>query len=560
MSQAVPAYRTLIRAVIEQSSALSVGGTAGTDGEQESCYRDGLGRLTIPGTSLAGAMIETGARLFPDLIGASPKGGLLQGRITGKQHQAPRRMAADSEDFLQSVWRFYPSHPVNGQALTEWRQGVGIRQATGATAAEKRALYDFECVPAGTRWGFFLEIDTHRGGAEAEALAVLALREWEQGRGWLGRGAARGTGWFRLRNVQVIRLPGTQAVLEAWPDNRLPLEDAVAGACAAVGGDPTPWEAALKGAQDVAAKQKWRRSDWHYLTIPVTVRAGADRDEYGWNPLHVGGHPAGELEIREVGQLRPLSVAEGSSWRGEQYQRPDAPFVCTRPANNEQWQPFLPGSGIRGALRHAVSRLARARSIEVIDPNVAPPGDPRAQRFRACLQGKRQAGYSLSEAEVRGLADPVTQAFGIEELCARVLVSDAALLPDEASFTFVRAEHHAEDEFAGGVYGTGKFDSDLLLRGAMQFRIVVEAPSLEELLPMADALAPALELARLGHLPIGGGKWRGAGWVPWEIGRMELAQAGDGQGRREEWTSEPPCHSIVDRLAQFLLSPSGEVP
>ncbi len=57
-------YRTLIQASIVQTTALAVGGSS-PDGNPDACYRDGLGRLTIPGTGLAGALVETAARLFP---------------------------------------------------------------------------------------------------------------------------------------------------------------------------------------------------------------------------------------------------------------------------------------------------------------------------------------------------------------------------------------------------------------------------------------------------------------------------------------------------------------
>jgi hypothetical protein len=36
-----------------------------------------------------------------------------------------------------------------------------------------------------------------------------------------------------------------------------------------------------------------------------------------------------------------------------------------------------------------------------------------------------------------------------------------------------------------------------------------------------------LELAALGYVPIGGGKWRGAGWLKWEICDIQLRRAGD---------------------------------
>ncbi|MCR4412725.1 MAG: RAMP superfamily CRISPR-associated protein [Thermoguttaceae bacterium] len=251
----------------------------------------------------------------------------------------------------------------------------------------------------------------------------------------------------------------------------------------------------------------------------------------------------------------PLSVNKSGLWRGDQYQQPDAPFVSTKPAGQVEFQPFLPGSSIRGALRHATSRLMRARKCEVADPNFS--GDAEAQRLRDHLKGKQESGEPLSDHVTRALADPVTQVFGLEELCARGLVSDAALASKDYAFTLARAEHHAEDEFTAGVYGSGKFDSDLLLQGPMQFRIVAEAPTLEELRSMAETLAPALELARLGHLPIGGGKWRGAGWVPWQIGPMELARIGDRAGRAEDPAQAVLDRSLVDRLRALLSGESG---
>ena len=113
------------------------------------------------------------------------------------------------------------------------------------------------------------------------------------------------------------------------------------------------------------------------------------------------------------------------------------------------------------------------------------------------------------------MADDITKVFGAEELGGRILVRDAALAVSDGGITphyvIARLEHHAEDEFTAGVYGGGKFDCDVLLEGRMDFQIVLEAPSLEDLQAMVQRVAPALELARPRQLPLGGGKWRGAG-------------------------------------------------
>src|SRR5207244_917136 len=94
-------YRTLVRAKLQQVSSLTVGGSPARPGGPDiQCARDGLGRLTIPGTALAGCLIDTAARIYPDLF----RGGGPWGRITGK------RLTGPDPQLLQSLWRFRPAH------------------------------------------------------------------------------------------------------------------------------------------------------------------------------------------------------------------------------------------------------------------------------------------------------------------------------------------------------------------------------------------------------------------------------------------------------------------
>ncbi len=119
----------------------------------------------------------------------------------------------------------------------------------------------------------------------------------------------------------------------------------------------------------------------------------------------------------------------------------------------------------------------------------------------------------------------MSRLFGLEELCGRVLVRDAELI-DPEDYRLARGEHHAEDEFTAGVFAGSKFDRTALIAGSLRFEVVVEAESNTDLDQAARVLLPALELARLGHLPIGGSKWRGAGWVRWAIEPMTLGPVG----------------------------------
>lgn len=520
-------YVTAFHGVLTQRSGLAVGGSGDPAAAPESCFRDGLGRLTIPATGIAGAFVETALRIAPDLIPGGPKAswGLT---ITGKSRGRPRtkrRRGDDAGDFLDSVWRFEHCHPASAPA-TEWRQGVGIRQATGATAAEKGALYDFEVVPVGAKWHFFMWIETWRDAVNAEPLAALVLEEWARGRCWLGRGPARGTGWMRFDSLECFRLDNAPEIVEAWPDSTAEYpRDLFSRA---------PLMRTKVDANAVRAEaQKWlktqRRSTWVYLTIPITITPGQHTVTtpsngaeasipYGLDVLQIQGHPSGTLSPQNQNMLIPDSVCVGTAdpdvWRGDDAGPPDAPFVTTL------GRPFIPGGGIRGPLRHTASRIGRrpGNGKSIIDPNFK--GD--SQRM-ATNDEIKQLGNSVTAEAIRAKCDSVTKLFGIEELDGHLLVRDAALA-DPARYKLCRVEHHAEDEFTAGVFATSKFDRTVLLDGTLELELVIEAPSEAELNLHASVLRPALELARLGHVPIGGGKWRGAGWTKWQPGTVTIGR------------------------------------
>lgn len=384
MSGQANPYRTLIRGVLEQTSGLSVGGTASFDGSASSCYRDGSARLTIPGSGLAGALIETAARIFPRLIDEDDSRRLLGQQITGKERTVPQQgNDKGTERFKQSVWRVFNAHP-HEEPNTEWRQGVGIRQASGASAGEKKALFDVEFVPVGTHWDLLLEIDTFRAGAEAEALAIIALGEWAEGRGWLGRSAGNGTGWVRFPtddSVQVVRIPKIPELIEMWPDNTKLLSAQFDDVVDRLRGSPSreyhlpSWEQALKDARELVRDRfgEDMYGEWRYLSFSVILDPGPAAHEYGWDVLQVGGHPAVTLYSEQAAPLVPLSTAmprqeeatdeevDCGHWPGGDFKQPNSPFVTTRPTGEENERPYVPGSGMRGPLRHTASRLARGR-------------------------------------------------------------------------------------------------------------------------------------------------------------------------------------------------------
>ncbi|MBM4368779.1 MAG: hypothetical protein FJ102_21375 [Deltaproteobacteria bacterium] len=167
--------------------------------------------------------------------------------------------------------------------------------------------------------------------------------------------------------------------------------------------------------------------------------------------------------------------------------------------------PFIPGSSLRGPLAHALSRELRRRGVPVEDPNVSGPDGP---------------GAPMAEKEVRDLR---AQYFGTVTRSARVLVRDA-YLEEGAGWTAALLNHHAEDEFAGGPFESAKFTSLAVLAGRFGWRMVVECPDKAALVQAGGVVAALVGtvgnkdgLASLGMVPLGGRKWRGAGWAPWSV-------------------------------------------
>jgi len=102
--------------------------------------------------------------------------------------------------------------------------------------------------------------------------------------------------------------------------------------------------------------------------------------------------------------------------------------------------------------------------------------------------------------------------FGTTAQSAKLLIRDA--FPDPgADLRLAWFQHHAEDEFAGGAYGPAKFDRMAVINGCFCWKMVLEDASDSE----QQALDELLRLAKDGQLGIGGGQWRGHGWLYWRI-------------------------------------------
>ena len=390
-------YRLLVRGELVQDSGLTVGGRDIASPADAPLARDGRGRLVLRGSGLAGAMVAQARQLYGvDGVDRSISAGV------------PMKRGGDA--VFPSVWDPWNAHVVGEEPEIQIRAGVGIDQTTGARATG--VLYDAEVVPRGTRWRYQLELRLDEafeaGGDElvtrVQAMASAVLLEWLEGRCWLGADVARGKGWCHLDpdTLEVLRLgwedrglwPNTGA--DVWKDPALDIAGSKAARCL------------LEELRDAFAPT----GPWHQLDVRVHIQVGEyapdDQGSWGLDGLMVGGHAAGLGKPGpEAGQERHWVLPDGMGIEdfAEAF-GPDASMVSS--PNGEGYEPFLPGSSLRGPLRHALSWLLRREGQVIADPN-AEGGRPGAP----------------------GIDDLPAKLFGTVSRSARLLIRDAYPIDDD---------------------------------------------------------------------------------------------------------------------------------
>lgn len=537
----------VLTGLLLQRTALSIGGTE-EDGLLDDAFcRDGRGRPTLRGTSLTGALLDS--------IRKSGFGDLPP-TVTGDA-RLKRNDRFHGESVLR-VWTTHPEHCWHRHDvdyLPEFlpRAGVGIRQDTGA--AKDGALYDLEVLPAGERWPLIVELDLwryqqlHSGRAHWSAAQLLAaieagLEEWRRQRCWIGRGVARGLGWMELLEFKPVQL--SNAVALSWTNQTLFGQTGrreFVEVVREIGKLPVV-------ATPIAADPtKCSEADrWVYRRLTGHIRVGERDKGWGLDSLSIGGHQAGWGDPGPSHLVKPSELSTRKPF-------PDKPTdmsLAMTPVKDAQgatqWVPLVPGSGIRGSLRHELSRTRRKRGERVRDPLTGKDyvQQPQATLVAAAAAASPQGGMGVAAGATGGAyaldvlfgampAKSGAQRAGIAvPNSSRLLVSDAHL--DGDGWHYGVMQMHAEDEFTAGVFASGKFDRLAVMQGNFAFEMVIEAPP-DEAVAADAAIAEITELlsGADGHgLPLGGSQWRGHGWVHWDSATREKAMAG------EDWQPAAP--------------------
>jgi CRISPR/Cas system CSM-associated protein Csm3 (group 7 of RAMP superfamily) len=187
---------------------------------------------------------------------------------------------------------------------------------------------------------------------------------------------------------------------------------------------------------------------------------------------------------------------------------------------------LIPGSQLKGRLRHECEKLARALGWPVCDSPVAETmcpqigrDDPEFQRTDYQLAGKT---FADGEPQHHCL---VCQIFGNPALPSRLIVDDLICVEDPKTLpevlrpgvTLNRRRRTAEDQKLYFLE-TSPVNVQLPFVGHLYFQ---SDSSQSDCPPYARALV----LAALRHIhALGGSKSTGLGWLTWQIGDIEIDQ------------------------------------
>lgn len=235
--------RLIVSGTLVALTALRIGSGRSSDvsGSDLPVLRDARGRPFIPGASLKGALR---ARV-ENLLSAVQPGQVRDfSEVEDWQRDKIAALKEDkalSKNDLQlsaAIWRksnlieltfgaqwtagrvFFKDAQVDESlwfGQFEVRNGVSLDRDT-ETAADGR-LYDYEVVPAGTRFGF--ELVMENAAAWQLGMILLALQPWQRGEAQIGGFRSRGLGYVKLDPMQCryFEINDVDDVLKLLEDN-----------------------------------------------------------------------------------------------------------------------------------------------------------------------------------------------------------------------------------------------------------------------------------------------------------------------------------------------------
>jgi CRISPR-associated RAMP protein (TIGR02581 family) len=200
---------------------------------------------------------------------------------------------------------------------------------------------------------------------------------------------------------------------------------------------------------------------------------------------------------------------------------PDMAFVQV--FRNGEWQPYLPGSSLKGVLRSQAERIARTlKSGSACNPFLKDGADISCGNRLEQEDKRRKASHqnALTSAESYGRMCPTCRLFGSLYYAGRLATTDAYAVgpvprPQPRDGVGI-------DRLTGGSYQGAKFDLEVIVGGTFEAKLNIRNYELWQLGLVGFLIQDLTD----GLIRIGSGKSRGLGSVVGEVKRVEVHMIG----------------------------------
>ncbi|RKY87564.1 hypothetical protein DRQ09_04315, partial [candidate division KSB1 bacterium] len=172
-------------------------------------YRNVNGKVVIPGTSIAGTLRTLATKLAPHL--GFTKCVTLQEKMNDNECKCAvcglfGSISQSDESEGGTASKLWVNNAIlENDIKISIRDGVGIDRETKSSSRAMRAKYDLEVIPKDAEFTF--QISLQEGVTdEQEKLLAAVLKEWCEGRGYVGGNLSRGLGNVQLIDLRVFTI------------------------------------------------------------------------------------------------------------------------------------------------------------------------------------------------------------------------------------------------------------------------------------------------------------------------------------------------------------------
>lgn len=473
--------RYLFEGSIILGDALHIGSGEGSERTDALVVRDGDGNFYIPGTGFLGIFRNAVEKVAPFMDGFSS----CQSK-DNCEDKKPDEVCDTCKLFGYGgkggkVSKVIFSNCTLDSAIniSEIRDGVSIERISETAVPERRAKFDYEVIPKGSKFDFRIEILNPT--ARDKKLLSIGFNEFQKGYTGIGAKTSIGLGDFDL---------SIDSVFELNTANFMQLKEYIL-------------DENYKGIEIPNPLSGWSEG--------VNIDREKTKNEEERNIPNV-------CSIKyKLLFTEPFLIKSGDpSMPGSE--ELDARFITTTCWNENGWveKPYLIGSSLKGVYRSRCEKIVRTLGGSACDPQARGKKEKLESCGEKLREKEKQEKKTLPAEEIYKQSCLACRLFGSNQMRSRIRVSSAF---SNCEIPMKKMDYVAIDRFTGGAAEGKKFDSQVALNGEFNGKIVLNNFEIWQL----GLLAYLFKDLYLEDVRIGYGKYKGYGKCKAVVTDVEIA-------------------------------------